>query len=83
MGQYFFVKRILLNSEKNHTVLSHEPAYSQNSILVTTLVIRKTQWRTQGGGQEAMASPFGFRHRSGPKGPTRVSEEEQRSSSHQ
>ena len=27
-----------------------------------------SQWRIQGGGQEAMASPFGIRHASGPFG---------------
>ena len=32
------------------------------------------QWRIQGGGQEAMASPFGIKHASGPFGSLECSE---------
>ena len=69
MGQYFFRKKDIAELRKNHTVLSHEPAYSQNSILVTTLVIRKTQWRTQGEARRPWPPPLASDTEVGPRGP--------------
>ena len=64
-----------LESATGGTNIKVPPVKLHSEVVAKSSIPSSVAYR--GGGKEAMTCPFGLRHRSGPKGTTGVSEEEQ------